>query len=41
MRSRTSDWFEIKIRYAKTQEDGTLKNVTEHYYCNHHRVCFL
>ena len=31
MRSRTSDWFEIKIRYAKTQEDGTLKNVTEHY----------
>lgn len=31
MRSRTSDWFETKIRYAKTQEDGTQKNVTEHY----------
>lgn len=31
MRSRTSDWFETKIRYAKTQEDGSQKNVTEHY----------
>lgn len=31
MRSRTSDWFETKIRYAKTQDDGTQKNVTEHY----------
>ncbi len=31
MRSRTSDWFETKIRYAKTQEDGTQKDVTEHY----------
>lgn len=31
MRSRTSDWFETKIRYAKTQEDGTQKNVTELY----------
>lgn len=31
MRSRTSDWFETKIRYAKTQEDGTQKNVTEQY----------
>lgn len=29
MRSRTSDWFEVSIRYAKTQEDGTQKNVTE------------
>ncbi len=31
MRSRTSDWFETKIRYAKTQEDGSQKNVTEQY----------
>lgn len=31
MRSRTSDWFETKIRYAKNQDDGTQKNVTEHY----------
>lgn len=31
MRSRTSDWFETKIRYAKTQDDGTQKNVTEQY----------
>lgn len=31
MRSRTSEWFETKIRYAKTQEDGSQKNVTEHY----------
>lgn len=31
MRSRTSDWFETKIRYAKTQEDGNQKNVTEAY----------
>lgn len=31
MRSRTSEWFETKIRYAKTQEDGTQKNATEHY----------
>lgn len=31
MRSRTSDWFETKIRYDKTQEDGTQKKVTEQY----------
>lgn len=31
MRSRTSDWYLTKIRYAKTQEDGTQKNVTETY----------
>lgn len=31
MRSRTSDWFLTKIRYSKTQEDGTQKNVTETY----------
>lgn len=31
MRSRTSDWFETKIRYAKTQDDGMQKNVTEQY----------
>lgn len=31
MRSRTADWFEVKIRYDKTQEDGTVKPVTEQY----------
>jgi hypothetical protein len=31
MKSRTSDWFETKIRFDKTQEDGTLKPVTEQY----------
>lgn len=31
MRSRTSDWFDTKIRYEKTLEDGTLKRVTEEY----------
>lgn len=29
--SRTSDYFEVGVRYAKTQEDGTEKNVTEKY----------
>lgn len=31
MRSRTATWFECKIRYEKTQEDGTQKKVTEQY----------
>lgn len=31
MRSRTSDWFETRIRYDKTQEDGSQKAVTEQY----------
>lgn len=31
MNAKTSDWFETKIRYAKTQEDGSQKNVTEQY----------
>ena len=31
MKSRTSDWFETKIRYDKTQEDGGQKPVTEQY----------
>lgn len=31
MRSRTTDWFEIKIAYDKTQDDGTQKKVTEQY----------
>lgn len=29
--SKTSDFFEVGIRYGKTQEDGTQKNVTEKY----------
>ena len=31
MRSRTATWFETKIRYTKTQEDGRQKPVTEQY----------
>lgn len=31
MRSKTSDWFETKIRYDKVQEDGSQKKVTELY----------
>lgn len=31
MRSRTSTWFEIKVKYDKTVEDGTTKPITELY----------
>ena len=31
MRSRTANWFECKIRYDKTMEDGMQKKVTESY----------
>ena len=31
MRSSTAIWFEAKIRYEKTMEDGCLKKVTETY----------
>ena len=31
MRSRTALWFVCKIRYEKTQDDGTEKKVTETY----------
>ena len=31
MRSRTAIWFEAKVRYDKTMEDGCLKKVTETY----------
>ncbi len=31
MRSRTAIWFECKIRYEKTMEDGLQKAVTESY----------
>lgn len=31
MRSRTSDWYETKIRYEKTMDDGMQKKVTEQY----------
>lgn len=31
MRSRTAEWFEVKIRYEKTGEDGLQKKVTEKY----------
>lgn len=29
MRSKTSTWFETKVRYEKTMDDGREKNVTE------------
>lgn len=31
MRSRTAEWFEIKISYEKTLDDGTQKRVKELY----------
>ena len=31
MRTRTAEWFECKIRYEKTMEDGMQKKVTETY----------
>ena len=31
MRARTANWFETKIKYQKTQDDGTEKVVTELY----------
>ncbi len=31
MRSRTANWFECKIQYEKTMEDGLQKKVTETY----------
>ena len=31
MRSRTATWFECKIRYEKTMEDGLPKKVSEIY----------
>lgn len=31
MRSRTTEWFEIKVRYDKVQEDGSNKKETELY----------
>ena len=31
MRSRTSDWYETKIRYEQTMEDGMQKKITEQY----------
>ena len=31
MRSSTAIWFEAKVRYDKTMEDGCLKKVTETY----------
>lgn len=31
LRSRTTTWFECKVRYQKTMEDGSEKTVTELY----------
>lgn len=31
MRSRTSIWFECKVRYEKTEDDGMPRKVTETY----------
>ncbi|MCR4853300.1 MAG: DUF4494 domain-containing protein [Prevotella sp.] len=31
MRKRTAEWFETKIKYEKTMEDGQQKKVTEAY----------
>jgi hypothetical protein len=34
MRSRTSIWFECKVKYEKVQEDGLMKQVIEQYVVN-------
>ena len=34
MRSRTSIWFECKVKYEKVQEDGLTKQVVEQYAVN-------
>ncbi|MGI6243058.1 MAG: DUF4494 domain-containing protein [Prevotella sp.] len=31
MKSKTSDWYETKIKYDKVQEDGSMKAVIEQY----------
>ena len=31
MRTRTSNYFEVKFQYEKTQEDGMQKKITEQY----------
>lgn len=31
MRNRTSTWFETRVRYDKTMEDGRNKKITEQY----------
>lgn len=31
MRNKASNWFETKVRYDKTNEDGQEKKVTEQY----------
>lgn len=31
MRSKTSEWFETKVKYDKLQEDGTAKPIKESY----------
>lgn len=31
MRSKQGNWFETKVKFDKTQEDGTQKKVTESY----------
>lgn len=31
MRIRKSDWYQTKVRYEKTLEDGRVKKAAEHY----------
>ena len=31
MKTKTSEWFEVKFQYEKTLENGTEKKVTELY----------
>lgn len=31
MRTKTGNWFECKVRFDETQEDGTVKKVTKPY----------
>lgn len=34
MRTRNSEWYEVKFQHEQTQEDGTQKKVTEQYAVN-------
>ena len=41
MRSRTSTWFETKVKYQKTMEDGSEKVVSEAYVVDALYMCFV
>ena len=38
MRSKTANWFIVKIRYEKTMDDGLQKKVNETYVVDAHNL---